>query len=372
MMCLGTSILLLSLGGACGDNAATVDGGGGGDGGSGSGADAPVGPPPEVMATTPAAGASGVATNASVKVTFNEAMAPATLDGGFTLTAPGGGAVAGVMIAADASAEFWPTARLTPGGVYTATVTTAATSAGGVHLAASHPWTFTVGASAAPGLPVNLRSAGGFVILAKSAISTVPASVIVGDVAVSPAAASYLTGFSLTADPTSTFASSVQVTGKLYAASYAAPTPAKLTVAIGDLGLAYAEAAARTPDVIELGAGDIGGKTLTPGVYKWGTGLLIPTDVTLSGSATDVWVLQVAQTLKLANGVKVTLSGGALAKNVFWQVASGVDVGTTAHLEGVVLTHTAIALHTGASINGRLYAQTAVSLETATVTQPAP
>ena len=112
--------------------------------------------------------------------------------------------------------------------------------------------------------------------------------------------------------------------------------------------------------------------TLVPGVYKWGTGVLVPTDLTLSGSATDVWIFQIAQDLTVSSAVKVTLAGGALAKNVFWQVSGNVALDTTAHLEGVVLSQTAITLGTGASINGRLLAQTAVTLDGSTVVEPAP
>ena len=145
-----------------------------------------------------------------------------------------------------------------------------------------------------------------------------------------------------------------------------------VTTAIGDMGLAFSDAAGRAPDVTELGAGSIGGMTLAPGVYQWSTGVLIPTDLTLNGSATAVWIFQIAQNLTVSNAVAVHLTGGALAKNVFWQVAASVDLGTTSHLEGIVLCQTMINLRTGASITGRLMAQTAVTLDTSTVTQPAP
>ena len=219
---------------------------------------------------------------------------------------------------------------------------------------------------------VNLRSAGGYVILAESAISTVPPAVITGDLGISPMSASSITGFSLIADSTNVFSTSAQVTGKVYAAADAAPTSSNLTAAIGDMVLAFTDAAGRAPDVTELGAGSIGGMTLGPGVYKWGTGVLIPTDLTLNGSATAVWILQIAQSLTVSNAVAVHLTGGALAKNVFWQVAGSVDLGTTSHFEGIVLCQTMINLRTGASIVGRLMAQTAVTLDTSTVTQPAP
>lgn len=226
-----------------------------------------------------------------------------------------------------------------------------------------------------PGTPaqaVNLGRAGGFVVLAKSGISTVPPSVITGDLGVSPAAASFVTGFSLSADATNVFAASAQVTGRVYASDSAPPTPANLTSAVSDMELAFTNAAGRAPGVTELGAGNLGTRNLGPGVYKWGTGLLLSTTVTLTGTATEVWIFQIAQDLTMSSGAKVVLAGGALPKNVFWQVAGKVDLGTTAHLEGVVLCETAIALRTGASVNGRLLAQTAVSLDGNTVVQPAP
>ncbi len=219
-------------------------------------------------------------------------------------------------------------------------------------------------------MAVNLGTAADFVILAKTGISTVPPSTITGNLGVSPAAATYITGFSLIADATNVFSTSAQVTGNVYASTYAAPTPTNLTTAIGDMQLAFTDAAGRAAGVTNLGAGNIGGKTLAPGVYKWGTGLLIPTDVTLSGSGTDVWILQIAQNLTVSNGARIALTGGALPANVFWQVSGATTLGTTAHIEGVVLCQTEIALKTSASINGRLLAQSAVTLEGNTVVAP--
>jgi hypothetical protein len=219
-------------------------------------------------------------------------------------------------------------------------------------------------------MTVDLGKAESFAILAKTGISSVPTSAITGNLGVSPAAASYITGFSLIADATDAFSTSLQVVGKVYAADYAAPTPSNLTTAIGDMETAFADAAARVPDVTELGAGDIGGLTLKPGVYKWGTGLLVPTDVTLKGNAEAVWVFQVAEDITVSSGVSVLLAGGARPQNVFWQVRGQLDLGTTAHFEGIVLAKTAIALQTGASIHGRLLAQTAVSVDAGTVLAP--
>jgi len=226
--------------------------------------------------------------------------------------------------------------------------------------------------SGVPGTPVNLGVAATYVILAKSGISTVPTSAVTGNLGVSPAAATFITGFSLTSDSTNGFSTSPQVTGKVYAADYTPPTPSNLTTAVGDMQLAFTDAAGRAPGFTEMGAGNVGGMNLVPGVYKWGTGLLIPTDVTLTGHAADVWVFQIAQDLTMSSAAKVLLAGGALPKNVFWQVAGLVDLGTTAHCEGVVLTQTSVTLRTGASINGRLLAQTAVNIDGSSVVEPAP
>ena len=217
---------------------------------------------------------------------------------------------------------------------------------------------------------VNLATAGDYVMLAKTGISNVPTSAITGNVGVSPAAASYLTGFSLTADGTNVFATSPQVTGQLFASDYAPPTPTSLTTAIGDMQLAFTDAAGRAPDVTELGAGNVGGMTLSPGVYSWSTGLLVPTNLTLDGSANDVWIFQVAQDLTVSSGTQIVLSGGASAKNVFWEVAGAVALDTTVQFQGIVLCQKSIALKTGASIHGRLLAQAAISIDGSTVVGP--
>jgi len=220
--------------------------------------------------------------------------------------------------------------------------------------------------------PVALGMAGNYAILANSAISTVPASAITGNVGLSPAAASFITGFTLVADSTNVFSTSTQVTGQVFASDYSTPTPVSLTTAVSNMLTAYTDAAGRAPDYTELGTGNIGGMTLAPGTYKWSTGVLIPTSVTLNGGPNDVWVFQVAQGITQASATQVILTGGALPKNIFWQVFGVVNIGTTAHMEGVVLSQTAIALATGASVNGRLLAQTAVTLDSNVVTQPAP
>jgi len=228
---------------------------------------------------------------------------------------------------------------------------------------------FTVAAGdtarAAGPAPVDLGAAARFVILTKSGISNVPTSAITGNLGVSPIAATAITGFSLVADSTNVFSRSAQVTGKIYAANYAGPTPANLTSAIGAMEAAYTDAAGRSlPDFTELYAGDLSGRTLAPGLYTWSTGVLITTSVTLAGDIDDVWILQIAGDLTLGSGAQVVLSGGAQARNIFWQVGggAGAEIGTTAHVEGTILAQKAIHLRTGASLNGRAQAQTAVTL----------
>jgi len=236
-------------------------------------------------------------------------------------------------------------------------------------------YTVTVTVAAASGPGVNLGTAGNFAILSEAGVTNVPASVITGDIGVSPIAASAITGFSLIADATGTFSTSTQVVGKVYAADYAVSTPTALTTAVLDMQAAYTDAAGRAPTsaaTTNVGAGILTGLTLTPGVYEWGTAVTIPTDLVLNGTATDVWIFKVAGTLDLAAAKSVLLSGGALPKNIFWQVSGAVTIGTTAHLEGVVLSATSISLQTGASANSRLLAQTAVTLDSNAVTQPAP
>ena len=211
---------------------------------------------------------------------------------------------------------------------------------------------------------VNLRVAGDFVILSKTGITNVPTSAITGDIGTSP-----ITGAALGV-PCS------EVTGTMYAVDAAGPACAvtdasRLTTAVLDMQAAYTDAAGRSnPNFLNLGAGDIGGLTLTPGLYKWTSAVIIPTDVTIFGGPNDVWIFQVAGTLGMASAVKITLNGGAQAKNIFWQTAGAVTLGTTSHFEGNILGQTGINLQTGASINGRMLAQTAVTLQMNTVKKP--
>ena len=222
---------------------------------------------------------------------------------------------------------------------------------------------------------VNLGTAGNYAILAKTGVATVPTSAVTGHVGLSPAARGGLTGWSETYDVTDTFATSAQVAapGRLFAADLAPPTPSELSTAVTDMEAAYTDAAGRPAGVgpfLNLGGGTVAGQNLAPGTYTWGTNVNITTDLTLTGSATDVWIFQIAGTLDMAAAKNVILAGGALPQNIFWQVTGITTIGATTHFEGIILDQTIITFGNLTSINGRLFAQSAVSLDATTVTRP--
>jgi hypothetical protein len=229
--------------------------------------------------------------------------------------------------------------------------------------------------SPAPGMAagpaaVDLGSAGNFAILSTSGITDVSASAIVGDIGTSP-----ITGAAIHVPCT-------EVVGTIYSVDAAGPVcevinPTLLGLAVGDMMLAYADAASRAPThPTELGAGNISGLTLAPGVWTWSSSVVINSDVTLKGGPNDVWILQIAGNLDIASGgdiasgIKVILVGGARAANVFWQVAGITTLGTYSTFNGTILDETLIALQTGAVLNGRAQAQTAVTLQQNAITAP--
>lgn len=333
---------------------------------------------PTVSSTDPANTETGVAINRNISASFSEAMyVPSINSSTFTVTDAGSNSVTGTVDVVGTTAVFTPANDLATNTEYTATVTTGVMDLAENALVADFVWTFTTGENSAEGpAPVVLGSAGNYVVLAKTGISTTGTTTITGDIALSPAAETFITGFGQERDGSNTFSSTDATTmivdGKIFAADMAAPTPSMLTTAISDMETAYTDAAGRSnPDSTELGAGDISGLTLAPGLYKWSSGLLIASDVTLSGDANDVWILQIAGDLTVSNGVILNLSGGALAKNVFWQVAGSTTFGTTSDVKGVFLGKTLIDIQAGATLSGRALAQTAVTLDANAVTQPA-
>jgi hypothetical protein len=320
--------------------------------------------------------ADNVIRGTAVTATFSQPMDPATLNSfapgsllTFTVRETTGNELSGtvVMNAEGTVASFTPTSALSPNTSYIATVTTAARSLGGIAMPHPISWTFMTNPFVFTGqTPVALREARVFAILTKSGVTDVFPSVINGDVGASP-----ITGEAIH------LTCAEVATGTIYSVNAAGPLPCRvtdpslLTKAVGDMQIAYTDAAGRTsPNFVNLGAGLIGGLTLVPGLYKWDTGVSIPTNVTLSGGPNDVWIFQISGNLIQASATRMILQGGALPRNIFWQTSGGASIGTTAHAEGVILSKTKIAMKTGASANGRLLAQTAVTLEQNAVTRP--
>ena len=216
--------------------------------------------------------------------------------------------------------------------------------------------------------PVNLRTAGNYVVLSKTGITDVPPSPIVGNIGASP-----ITGAAI-------HVTCSEVTGTIYAVDAAGPAPCAVTdstglgTAIGDMATAFTDAAGRTiPDFTNLGAGNISGRTLVPGLYKWSTDVIADdTGFTLSGGPNAVWIFQISGNLTIANGAHITLAGGAQPTNIFWQVGGGVGLtlGTGAVFYGNVLSASAVVMNTGSSLIGRALAVTDVTLAMSPVTSP--
>ncbi len=333
---------------------------------------------PTVSSNNPADTATGIVKDTNITATFNEVMDPSTITTATFSLKQGTTPVAGSVSYSGTNAIFNPSSDLADSTTYTATITTGAKDLAGNALASVYVWSFTTGTIVAGGpAPVILGTAANYAILAKSGVATVPSSVVTGNVGLSPAARGSLTGWSET-EVTTTYSTSAQVVApfKLYAADYVGGTTTPdLGTAVLNMETAYTDAAGRTATsaaTTNVGSGTLTSLTLTPGVYEWGSNVTIPTDLTLNGSATDVWIFKVAGTLGMAAAKNVILTGGALPKNVFWQVSGAVTIGANTHFEGIILGQTSITFGNLSSINGRLLAQTAVNLDATTVTQPAP
>lgn len=328
---------------------------------------------PMVSSTSPTDGDTDVVRNTKVTVTFNEAVDPATVTAAnFSLydDDAAAGVPSSLLFLNPETVVVRPDANLASTHAHTLTLSAGITDISGNPLT---PVTvgFTTGSSVSSSpAPVNLGGAENYAILAQTGISTTGTTHINGDIAVSPESQTALTGFNETLNVDGTFATSPLVTGKLYAADMTSVNPG-LTTAVSDMGAAYDDAAGRSnPDFTELGAGEIGGMTLDAGLYAWGTGVLVASDVTLNGSASDVWIFQIAQDLKVQDGKAIILSGGASPENVFWQVAGEVTLQDGATMNGILLGKTAIVMKSKATLNGRALAQTATTLIANQVNEP--
>jgi hypothetical protein len=309
-----------------------------------------------VTATNPLNGATGVAV---ITVSFSEAMNASTINATtFTVTGPGATPVAGTVVYDGSSkiARFTPTSALAPGTGYSATITTGAKDVAGNTLASNHAWSFTTSATTANQAAPALGGAGAFVILAGSTVTNSGATALTGDLGVSPGTA--VTGF-----PPGT------LTGATHAGD------ATSAVGITDLTTAYNDAAGRTVAPVTV-AGNLGGLTLPPGLYKSTSSLAISSgDLTLDaqGDPSAVFIFQMASTLTTTSGRAVVLSGGAKSSNVFWQVGTSATLGTTSVFKGTIMADQSITLNTGATLNGRALARIgAVTMAGNAVVMPTP
>jgi hypothetical protein len=224
---------------------------------------------------------------------------------------------------------------------------------------------------------VNLLSAGNYTILAKTAVTTTGVTVVTGDIGISPALSTNTSGFALVLDGTGTFSTSASVVGKIYAADYTAPTPATLSTAVSAMEAAYTDAATRTPGTgatnLNLGGGTLNGQNLVPGTFTWGSDVSITGDITLTGTAADIWIMQISGNLSIDANKKIILAGGAKSSNIFWQVAGTTTVNPGATFSGIILAGpgaSTIAFQNGAILDGRALGQTDVTLIGNTISAP--
>jgi len=218
---------------------------------------------------------------------------------------------------------------------------------------------------------VDLGTAGEFAILSKAGITTVGVTSINGDMGTSPIAGSALTGFGNIMHSSNQFSTSSLVAGQIFAADYAVPTPSKMTTAVSDMETAYTDAQGRTTPapISEFNTGDLSGQTLSPGLYKWSTSVKLDASTTLTfdGGINDVWIMQIAGSFNAATSTNIVLTGGAKASNIIWAVAQSTKFGADSHVEGVFLTKEKIVFETRSSGTGAFLAQTAVTLDAATI-----
>jgi Ice-binding-like/Bacterial Ig-like domain len=304
---------------------------------------------PTVISTDASNNATEVVLNKVVSATFSVPMDQATMTATtFTImmdTDP----VDGIVTYTGSTASFTPSVDLLSGITYTATITTGAKDVAGSSLAKNYVWSFTT--LTIPNViivqgpvvgTVPLAGASNFAILGGSAITNTGATSITGDIGLSP-------GSSIGGFPPGILTGTQHINDNIV-------IQAKL-----DLTTAFNDAAARTSTDIVTLSGNIGGLTLSPGLYKSTSSLAISSgDLTFDakGNADAIFVIQIASSLTTTSGRKVFLAGGALASNIFWMVGSSVTFGTTSVFKGTVLAMQSITFNTGATLDGRALART--------------
>jgi hypothetical protein len=208
----------------------------------------------------------------------------------------------------------------------------------------------------------------------------VPASAVTGNIGVWPITLAAITGFNLAMDSSEKFSTDVggQLVGNAYAYEHT-DAEAILAQAVLDMEAAYTYASDRptSVDLSNLGysylnheAGHLGGKTLTTGVYTFDINVDITgANLIFDGSDTDVFIIQTSSSVIQAVNTRVELTGGAQAENIFWVVAQEVIVHESSHMKGVLLVKTGVTFITNSSLDGRILAQTAATLQMATITE---
>jgi len=324
---------------------------------------------PEIVTTSPQNGDSDIERYRIVSVSFTTAMDPSTLNESTFIIKKGSVVIDGTVEYSGNTARFTPLNTFDAQTEYIAVVTENVKSSSGSPIESEKRWSFTTGGNneireaVAPGTSRN------YVILAQSAIHIDSTSAISGDIGLSPADRNHLTGVNVT-DAIS-YATSPQVSGRIYTSDMADPTPSNLETAVEDMISAYENAGSRTePDFTDLFEGDPGGRTLSPGLYKWGSSITISSDITISGNEEDVWIFQIDGNLNINSEVDVELTGGAQVSNIIWQVGGETLIGAGAHMEGIILSMNDIIVEEAVSINGRMLSQSAITLNSNIVNEP--
>lgn len=323
-----------------------------------------VGVCPVVLSTSPEDGATGVALDKVITVSFNQRMNAATITASsFTLRA-GTTNTAGAITYLDSTASFRPSSALTPNTTYTGTVTTLVKDLLGNALQTNYVWTFVTGPAG-----FEFNTVARFGVFAATNITNIGFSEVRNmDVGLSPGLRALIVGFP----------PGIVINGDIFAADDIFPTgvAAMLTTSRADLVAAYLLAESAGSPASVLLTGDQGGRTLTPGIYKSTTSLLVQAgNLTLNarGDANAVWIFQIADNLTTVAGTggNIILTGGAQSKNVYWQTGGSATIGAGTSFNGNILALNSITLNSGATVVGRLLARNgSISMNTNIINKP--